>query len=778
MITFLLRGGVKMIKKIQNKIQCICQKHFDFRLKAVSRRKHLRIIAVSIIVILTFLGSLSNRNVNVYTETSNFTNQTIEETNSPPASEVQSTESTNQSSNNKTTTTASSTQLIDPTEEEIAAAKAAGEKAYSETGGSQTFSAIAATTIFNGHTIPDGYTVIYAKDGVIIAVNGTLSADKAKIIGITKAIAFIDGQTDIQNLYIAREVVNGSSSRLYMKANISPGSATNADGSYPFINQNTIPSAGLDLQSLSIGIKTTTDSYIHYVNYYIDDGKVVDSSGENAIETPTQSASVQVNANQPGTFSYTVNGGIVQTGTYGTTLSGIHVGDKVVIIPTAVAGYSFAQTNGSFTALESNVDTVTYTGKQTPITIKYQDYFGQTIAPSKIMNLTYGSAAQYLTTNVPTISGYTFTAVSATETKNQSATSVSASLDTNGNVIVKDANGKQISEVILYYKTNATVSINVNGNKYYDGLSVVPIVKYTFNDKTESTSLLNNDLSIDQITWNPTDFKAMNEKGVEVTAPTEIGTYTTWQLTESGLAKLAARTNYLFTIVQTSDIYTIKPISGMVELGGSKTYDGKAGIPSIHVKLAEGVTSSLIPEQVTLSNTDYTVDTQSAKNMVNVGSYAIKLTKSGIDKVKAANPKMTFNDIANTSGIYTINKADAVITVEDATFNYDAQSHSIPIGNVHVTGVVSGESLDYTLTVNSRTDIGSQIVTISLWEGTVNNNYSITATDTAELTINPTLLLPSTGGIGLLPFIFLGMIFIFSGFFYFIHRKRKAGEQR
>lgn len=778
MITFLLRGGVKMIKKIQNKIQCICQKHFDFRLKAVSRRKYLRIIAVSIIVILTFLGSLSNRNVNVYTETSNFTNQTIEETNSPPASEVQSTESTNQSSNNKTTTTASSTQLIDPTEEEIAAAKAAGEKAYSETGGSQTFSAIAATTIFNGHTIPDGYTVIYAKDGVIIAVNGTLSADKAKIIGITKAIAFIDGQTDIQNLYIAREVVNGSSSRLYMKANISPGSATNADGSYPFINQNTIPSAGLDLQSLSIGIKTTTDSYIHYVNYYIDDGKVVDSSGENAIETPTQSASVQVNANQPGTFSYTVNGGIVQTGTYGTTLSGIHVGDKVVIIPTAVAGYSFAQTNGYFTALESNVDTVTYTGKQTPITIKYQDYFGQTIAPSKIMNLTYGSAAQDLTTNVPTISGYTFTAVSATETKNQSATSVSASLDTNGNVIVKDANGKQISEVILYYKTNATVSINVNGNKYYDGLSVVPIVKYTFNDKTESTSLLNNDLSIDQITWNPTDFKAMNEKGVEVTAPTEIGTYTTWQLTESGLAKLAARTNYLFTIVQTSDIYTIKPISGMVELGGSKTYDGKAGIPSIHVKLAEGVTSSLIPEQVTLSNTDYTVDTQSAKNMVNVGSYAIKLTKSGIDKVKAANPKMSFNDIANTSGIYTINKADAVITVEDATFNYDAQSHSIPIGNVHVTGVVSGESLDYTLTVNSRTDIGSQIVTISLGEGTVNNNYSITATDTAELTINPTLLLPSTGGIGLLPFIFLGMIFIFSGFFYFIHRKRKAGEQR
>lgn len=767
-----------MIKKTQKKIQRICQKHFDSRLKAVSRRKHLLTIAVSIIVILTFLGSLSNRNVTVYTETSSFANQMTEETNSPPASEIQSTESTNQSSNNETTSTTTSTQLIDPTEEEIAAAKAAGKKVYSETGRNQTFSAVAATANFNGHTIPDGYTVIYAKDGVIIAVNGILSADKAKIIGITKAIAFIDGQTDVQNLYIAREVVNGSSSRIYMKANVIPGSATNADGSYPFINQNTVPSAGLDMQSLSIGIKTTTDSYIHYVNYYINNGKIVDSSGGNAIETPTQSASVQVNANQPGTFSYTVNGGIAQTGTYGTALSGIHVGEKVVITPTAVTGYSFAQTNSSFTALESNVDTVTYTGKQTPITIKYQDYFGQTIAPSKITNLTYGSAAKDLTTNVPTISGYTFTAVSATETKNQSATNVSTSLDTNGYVIVKDANGKQISEIILYYKTNATVSIIANGSKYYDGLSVVPIVKYIFNDKTESTSLLNNDLSIDQITWNPTDFKALNEKGVEVTAPTEIGTYTSWQLTKSGLAKLAAKTNYLFTIVQTSDIYTIKPIIGTVELVGSKTYDGKAGIPSIHVKPAEGVTSSLTPVQVTLSNTDYTVDAQSAKNMVNAGSYAIKLTKSGIDKVKAANPKMSFTDIANTSGTYTINKAGAVITVDDAVFNYDAQSHSIPVGNVHVTGVVSGESLDYTLTANSRTDIGTQIVTISLGEGTVHNNYSITATDIAELTINPTLLLPSTGGIGLLPFVFLGIIFIFSGFFYFIHRKRKAGEQR
>ncbi|MCZ1527546.1 hypothetical protein FZM77_16630, partial [Enterococcus faecium] len=71
-----------------------------------------------------------------------------------------------------------------------------------------------------------------------------------------------------------------------------------------------------------------------------------------------------------------------------------------------------------------------------------------------------------------------------------------------------------------------------------------------------------------------------------------------------------------------------------------------------------------------LSSMDYTVDAQSAKNMVNAGSYTIKLTNSGIDKVKAANPKLSFTDIANISGTYTIYKANAVITVDDAAFNY------------------------------------------------------------------------------------------------------------
>ncbi|EJY29935.1 peptidase [Enterococcus faecium] len=189
---------MKMIKKTQNKIQRICQKHFVSRLN----------------------------------------------------------------SNNETTSTTSSTQLIDPTEKEITAAKAAGEKAYSETGRSQTFSTVAATANFNGHTIPDGYTVIYAKDGVIVAVNGSMSADKTALQGVTKAIAFIDNRPDIHNLFIG-STVNGTTitfpKSIYMgvatAGNTIDSVTPNADKSYSFTPSTWggLPAGG-GMSTFSIGI--------------------------------------------------------------------------------------------------------------------------------------------------------------------------------------------------------------------------------------------------------------------------------------------------------------------------------------------------------------------------------------------------------------------------------------------------------------------------------------------------------------------------------------------
>ncbi len=83
--------------------------------------------------------------------------------------------------------------------------------------------------------------MIYAKDGVIVAVNGTMSADKTALQGVTKAIAFIDNRPDIHNLFIG-STVNGTTTTfpksIYMgvatTGNTIDSVTPNADKSYSF----------------------------------------------------------------------------------------------------------------------------------------------------------------------------------------------------------------------------------------------------------------------------------------------------------------------------------------------------------------------------------------------------------------------------------------------------------------------------------------------------------------------------------------------------------------
>ncbi len=73
------------------------------------------------------------------------------------------------------------------------------------------------------------------------------------------------------------------------------------------------------MSTFSIGIQLAND--IPFTGYSIKNGQIVDGKG-NVSNFPTyQAATVQVNANRTGTFSYTVNGGAAKIGTYGTTLS-------------------------------------------------------------------------------------------------------------------------------------------------------------------------------------------------------------------------------------------------------------------------------------------------------------------------------------------------------------------------------------------------------------------------------------------------------------------------
>jgi len=78
----------------------------------------------------------------------------------------------------------------------------------------QTITIAAASSTFNGHTIPDGYTVIYAKDGVIVAVNGVVGG--VPTAATNNAIAFLDDRTDVTGLYIGRTNPNSATPSGYI----------------------------------------------------------------------------------------------------------------------------------------------------------------------------------------------------------------------------------------------------------------------------------------------------------------------------------------------------------------------------------------------------------------------------------------------------------------------------------------------------------------------------------------------------------------------------------
>ncbi|WP_269084013.1 beta strand repeat-containing protein, partial [Pediococcus inopinatus] len=124
------------------------------------------------------------------------------------------------------------------------------------------------------------------------------------------------------------------------------------------------------------------------------------------------------------------------------------------------------------------------------------------------------------------------------------------------------------------------------------------------------------------------------------------------------------------------------------------------------------------------------------------GTYDVVLSDKGKTDIQAAITAKTGTNYTVTFGTptestFTIDKAKAIITVEDGGSQYDGSSHSLPNSNVTITGVIGDEQLGYSLTNNARTDAGSQTVSIVLTDSAVNDNYNIDATDTAQLTITP-----------------------------------------
>lgn len=123
----------------------------------------------------------------------------------------------------------------------------------------------------------------------------------------------------------------------------------------------------------------------------------------------------------------------------------------------------------------------------------------------------------------------------------------------------------------------------------------------------------------------------------------------------------------------------------------------------------------------------------------NVGSYAVTLSGSGIDKILAANANTTLTTANVTGGQATITQATATITAQSASKIAGADD---PALIATVTGAKDSDSLAYTVSRAAGEAVGDYDITVSVSDAAVNQNYAITtvpATFTIEAPATITL---------------------------------------
>lgn len=112
----------------------------------------------------------------------------------------------------------------------------------------------------------------------------------------------------------------------------------------------------------------------------------------------------------------------------------------------------------------------------------------------------------------------------------------------------------------------------------------------------------------------------------------------------------------------------------------------------------------------------------------NVGTYAVTLNSAGMAALAAANPDFLIAGDVNVGGTLTITQRPVTITLPDTILWANGQEQNItPV----ITGVVAGQSLDYTLT-SGLTDPGTTTITAKL---AANSNYQLTNSTSGQLTV-------------------------------------------
>ncbi len=534
---------------------------------------------------------------------------------------------------------------------------------------------------------------------MIIAVNGVISGGLSD--QTTAGIVFVDNRTDVEKVYINSSTSAGTT--LYLMASINA-----ATQSGTFSPRNTIPAG---TTSFAIGIKdasTPGGKLATYHDFTVDgDGQLVDGDGKPAITEPTVvAAEVSVTANQAGSFTYTVNGGATQNGTYGTALTGINVGDVVVVTPGIVSGYTVTQSNSSFTAnadATKNTDVVEYWAVQESIQVNYQDYFGNTIKPSTTTTGSYGDAALNLTTDGSAVDGYTFNADDAI---NDPAKAVSFILDANGNVVATDATGATITAITLYYKTNITV--NVSGTKVYDGLD-------SANEVNDYKNLTFTDANGEII---PVDVSGMATGNFYYNA--DVGVYTDGINLNPNLLTTKNPGYQISGVTSKGYTVTAAKTTATISKDGSKTYDGTA-ISYLPDVTFSDISGAMVAPDIAWTVADFEY-VDAAGNVftapTNAGSYTIQFTTAGQARLDAE----TNYQITVALGSYEIKKAAITVTAKDTS---KLLGDADPTLTATSAELVDGDQLTYSISRVIGESAGTYTITATA-AATDNPNYAIT----------------------------------------------------
>lgn len=260
---------------------------------------------------------------------------------------------------------------------------------------------------------------------------------------------------------------------------------------------------------------------------------------------------------------------------------------------------------------------------------------------------------------------------------------------------------------VTYVQNAATVTISGSTqSKTYDGqpAMITDAIAQQISHQVNADAHLTLPTGTNQVKLTKDDFSIASEDGNILSGnPTNVGTYHI-VLNAKGLAKFQKlSSNFTWTYdPQTSYVvYTInKAKAGSItfKADAQKTYDGSAVLnsssfasaPSIVISDENGRPLAGLASYTFQSGdfefvdaagnvTPATIDTNGAvSGPVNVGTYTVRLTQSGLNRIEQANPNVDFSAIklANTgSGTLTVNKYAPTLNLSgQGSKTYDGQT--------------------------------------------------------------------------------------------------------